>query len=105
MIFSVRAPTKGRTTSPREGWLSTGLTSLREWRMTPEEAYTEAVRRIRAAREARAEVLDLGDLSLAALPDDLSELESLRVLALGHFKPFIRDGKVEWEVVDDRPRK
>jgi hypothetical protein len=65
--------------------------------MSPEEARTEAIRRIEQARAEGATLLDLGDLPLDDLPEQLGSLSELRVLALGMFAA--RPGKdgVEWE--------
>lgn len=67
--------------------------------LTQEEARAEAVRRIAHARDTGAEVLDLGDLGLEALPEEIRELRDLRVLALGAQRPVMKDGKWEWEEV------
>jgi hypothetical protein len=50
--------------------------------MTPEEAYAEALRRIREAEETGAVALDLSRLELNRLPRELGRLTSLRSLDL-----------------------
>jgi internalin A len=74
--------------------------------MTPEEeAYAEAVWRIKLARESGEDVLDLGDLPLARLPDEIGDLTRLRVLVLGSRVP-VGDGEVmEWHFRDSMPDK
>src|SRR5262245_7507210 len=71
--------------------------------MTSTEAHAEAIRRIRKAKEEGGEILDLGDLRLEKLPDELGQLASLRVLALGWMKPVIQDSTIKWEAMLDRP--
>ncbi len=71
--------------------------------MSPEEAHREAVRRIAAARAEHAQVLDLGDLPLDALPEELGSLTELRVLALGQWSPRIGKDGVDWEWDPNRP--
>ena len=58
--------------------------------MTPEQAYTEALRRIEAAVESGQEWLDLGDLPLEAIPSDISKLSGTLknlCLAKSEFNP------------------
>jgi hypothetical protein len=50
--------------------------------MTPEEAYAEALRRIREAEETGAVALDLSRLELNRLPRELGRLPSLQSLDL-----------------------
>jgi hypothetical protein len=50
--------------------------------MTPEEAYEEALRRIRDAEETGAVELDLSGLALNRLPPELASLASLQSLDL-----------------------
>ena len=50
--------------------------------MTPEEAYEEALRRIREAEETGAVELDLSGLTLNRLPRELGRLASLQSLDL-----------------------
>ena len=50
--------------------------------MTPEEAYEEALRRIREAEETGALELDLRGLALKRLPPKLERLASLQSLNL-----------------------
>jgi internalin A len=63
--------------------------------MTTDEAYEEARRRIGEAERTGAEGLDLGDLLMAALPEELSRLTTLRHLALG--KNELRRTESGWE--------
>ena len=52
--------------------------------MIPEAAHQQAIRRIEAARERKAQILDLGDLPLTQIPADIVGLaDTLQVLALG----------------------
>ena len=48
--------------------------------MTPEEAYQEALRRIREAEETGAVELDLSNLALNRLPLELAHLSSVQSL-------------------------
>src|SRR5579883_2906913 len=73
--------------------------------MTPEEAYAEAVRRIKDAKKGRKSVLDLGDLPLDRLPEEIGSLSRLRVLALGRRRPLGKGDSIKWEYERDRPRK
>ena len=50
--------------------------------MTPEEAYEEALRRIRKAEETGAVELDLSGLELNRLPPELERLTSLQRINL-----------------------
>jgi hypothetical protein len=50
--------------------------------MTPEEAYEEALRRIRKAEETGAVELSLGGLEINRLPQELEHLTSLKSLDL-----------------------
>ena len=70
--------------------------------MTPEEAYQEALRRIREAEETGAVDLDLSGLNgttkeytgletLNQLPSELGRLTSLQSLALSHCYQFSGD--------------
>src|SRR4051794_37000912 len=70
-----------------------------------EEARAEAIRRIAAARAEGSEVLDLGDLPLASLPEELSGLAGLKVLALSRWEPVLRDGEITWKYEHDRPEQ
>ena len=56
--------------------------------------FAEACRRVAAARESNAELLDLGDLLLPRLPEELARCVSLRVLSLGRNRPSFPDGKL-----------
>jgi internalin A len=71
--------------------------------MSLADNFAEAQRRIAAARESGAEILDLGDLKLDRLPDELGRLPALRILALGHYRPIVNDGNLSWEWDSDRP--
>lgn len=64
--------------------------------MTPDEAHAEAVRRIAEAHETRAEMLDLGDLPLANLPEELCQLDTLQTVSFGFYRPLRQDGEWRW---------
>jgi internalin A len=70
--------------------------------MTTDEAYEEARRRIGEAERTGAEALDLGDLLLAALPEELSRLTTLRHLALG--RKALRRTESGWDWAWDNKR-
>ena len=59
--------------------------------MTPEEAYDEALRRIREAEETGALELDLSGLELHRLPPELECLTSLHSLKLFWSRQLIGD--------------
>ncbi len=71
--------------------------------MSPEEAHLEAVRRIEKARAEGASLLDLGDLPMDELPQELSSLSQLRVLALGRYSARLGKDGVEWQFDYWRP--
>ena len=50
--------------------------------MTPKQGYAEALRRIEAARQSDATMLNLSGLKLTAVPKELGELKALTVLYL-----------------------
>jgi internalin A len=63
-------------------------------KMSPEQAYAEALKRIRHARETNAEVLELDDLPMKEIPEELGKLIKLTKLDLSwctklkSFKPL-----------------
>ena len=71
--------------------------------VTVKDDFAEACRRVAAARESNAELLDLGDLLLTRLPEELARCVSLRVLSIGRSRPSFGDGMVKWEWEVERP--
>jgi internalin A len=68
--------------------------------MTPEQAYAEALRRIEAAVESGQDWLDLGDLPLAAIPQEIARLASqLKQLGLGIAAYDARGGAWEYNLI------
>lgn len=71
--------------------------------MTASEAYLEAQRRIRAAKQTGQHWLDLGDIDgLDAVPEEIGELTELRVLVLGRQSYDEKTGA--WENNEERWR-
>src|SRR5437879_6146221 len=71
--------------------------------MTPSEAKAEARRRIAAAKESGATLLDLGNLGLAEIPAEIASLGELRTLALGKMRPNSGDAGTDWVWDGERP--